>query len=249
MANYNNNDRNKGGYFNQYVNFDQFLMQHNINNWSPPRGTQSGNGFVPPSSTFQSSNGGGRSSYHGSPFYFHPQSSNSNNVFSPPPLPSQFSSSSSPSSAAIGNWTQNSNLTATASEFIPQQISTVPSNLALTATASEFIPKNYQQSGTKTASSKSSVSLATAAAVAAASFSLSSKVDSSVSPCDKSNGDRASNTESVIAEALNNTHIADDKALNSSGGAIKKVRNQNYRNDSRDRHSNGNLIIVLLSIC
>lgn len=227
MANYNNNERNKGGYFDQYVNFDQFLMQHNINNWSPPRVAPSGNGFTASPATFQSSNGSGRP-YHGSQFYFHPQSANANNVFSP--------SSSSSSSSVAANWIQNSNLTATASEFIPQQISTVPSNLALTATASEFIPKN-PQSGTK----KPSVSLAQAAAVAAASLSLPPPIDSSVS-CDKNNGSSnndASNTESVIAEALSNTHISDGKTMNSSGGAIKKVRSQDYRNDSRDRHSNG----------
>lgn len=227
MANYNNNDRNKGGYFDQYVNFDQFLMQHNINNWAPSRGPPNAT-----TNTFQTFNGGGGGNqYHGRPFYFHPQSANANNAFSPPP----------PSSASSSNLVQNSNLTATASEFIPQQTSAVTSNSALAATASEFIPKNqqYDVKQHKT-ESKSTVSLATAAAAAAASFSLAPTIDLSVS-CDKSKGDSASNTESVI-QALSNTHISDGKTLNSSGGAIKKVRSQDYRNDSRERHSNGKLL-------
>lgn len=230
MANYNNNDRNKGGYFDQYVNFDQFLMQHNINNYSPSRGPPSGNGgFAPsagtPSNTFQSHNGGGGSSsssnnqHHGGPFYFSP------------PTPQSSSA----------NWIQNSNLTATATEFIPQQTLGITNNSALAATANEFVPRKQKGEGKQQHSgeSKPIVSLATAAAAAAASFSLAApNFDSSVSS-DKSKGGSASNqTESVI-EALSNTHISDGKALNSSGGAIKKVRSQDYRNDSRDRHPNG----------
>ena len=224
MANYNNNVRQKGGYFDQYVNFDQFLMQHNMNNWSASHGLPpSGNGFAPtsayasPSSnTFQTFNGGGSNQYHGGAFYFHPQSANANTVFSPPLPP------------------LSSNLTATASEFIPQQTT----NSALAATASEFIPRNQQNNVKQhTIDSKpTTVSLATAAAAAAASFSLASSVS-----CDKSKDDSSTNTESVI-QTLTNTHISDDKTLNSSGGAIKKVRSQDYRNDSRDRHSNGKFL-------
>lgn len=241
MANYNNNDRSKGGYFDQYVNFDQFLMQHNINNWSPSRGPPSGNaGFGPSagttSNTFQTYNGVGSSNsgnqHHGGTFYFHPQSANSNAVFSPPPL-------AQPSS----NWVQNSNLTATATEFIPQQTPAVANNSALAATASEFVPRKQKSDAKQkhAGESKPTVSLATAAAAAAASFSLASPNFDSSASCDKSKGDSASNqTESVI-QALSNTHISDGKALNSSGGAIKKVRSQDYRNDSRDRHPNGEL--------
>lgn len=223
MANYNNNDRNKGGYFDQYVNFDQFLMQHNINNWSPLRGQQSGFGSVPPNSEPLTSNSSFQSSYN-SPtpngaFYFRSQAqSNANSGY------------------GTSNRAQNSNLTVTASEFIPQpQPSTAPSGSSLLATASEFIPRNLL------GFDKPSISNETR------------RTDTA--PCDnngKNNkiatnctGDNASKTDSVI-EALSNTHISDGKsteakALNSSGGAIKKVRSQDYRNDSRDRHSNGEL--------
>lgn len=252
MANYNNNDRNKGGYFDQYVNFDQFLMQHNINNWSPSRGPPSGNGGFAPSAasnTFQSYNGGSSSSsnpHHGGPFYFHQQSANSNAVFSPPTL------QSSPSA----NWLQNSNLTPTATEFIPQQTLASTNNSALAATASEFVPRKQKSDAKQqhSAESKPTVSLATAAAAAAASFSLASPNLDLAGPCDKSKGGSAPNQTEAVIQALSNTHISDGKALNSSGGAIKKVRSQDYRNDSRDRHPNGRLLnfckrMICFSVC
>lgn len=221
MANYNNNDRNKGGYFDQYVNFDQFLMQHNINNWSPLRGQQSGFGSVPPNSEPHNSNSSFQSSYN-SPtpngaFYFQSQAqSNANSGF------------------GTSNRAQNSNLTATASEFIPQQTTNAPSGSSLLATASEFIPRNLLGFD-KPSNSNETVRTDTASC----DNGKHNKIATNVT------GDNASKTESVI-EALSNTHISDGKSteakeLNSSGGAIKKVRSQDYRNDSRDRHSNGEL--------
>lgn len=222
MSNYNKNDRNKGGYFDQYVNFDQFLMQHNINNWSPLRSPQSSYGFPPPPSLDPFKND---SSFHShttpnsnGAFYFHPQS-NVSSGFGPP------------------NSVQSSNLTATASEFIPQQATSTSNSSSLLATACEFIPKHL---------------LAPDKPLKELSNNETKRTD--IVPCDIGRNSRAvsnatddntTKTESVI-EKLSNTHISDgNKAetntLNSSGGAIKKVRSQDYRNDSRDRHSNGNL--------
>lgn len=193
MENCNNNKNRKGGYFDQYVNFDQFLMQHNINNWSPHRGSENG-GY-----------GFGQDSYG---------ASNSSS--------SHFQSHNGPSISGEyrppSDWLQSSNLTPTAAEFVPQSAST------LVPTANEFVPRNSQKA--KEATNKQSNTVV----------------------CDMDKNDRiapkdenASKTDSVI-EALSKTHISDSttRPLNSSGGAIKKVRNQDYRDtDSRDRHSNG----------
>lgn len=212
MANYNNNERSKGGYFDQYVNFDQFLMQHNINCWSPMRGSQYENGRM----------GQGASSFNSNQSFqppngaaFHPQS------------PSGFSA------AGSSNWIQNSTLTATASEFIPHQAPHRSGNSPLLATASEFVPRAVHSDKPE--------------------LSISETKQSHANPCDTDRNRRtankvndiASNTESVIA-ALNQTHISEpgtsaSKPHNSTGGAIKKVRSQDYRNDSRDRISNGEI--------
>lgn len=219
MANYNKNDRNKGGYFDQYVNFDQFLMQHNINNWSPLRGQQS-YGFQSPS-TYNSN----------TPFH---QQNPSNGSF-------HFQSNAeSPTGGGFRppqDWLQNSNLTATASEFVPQMAQNTANSSTLLATASEFVPRT-QQNFDKPQPPPTTT--------------ISDNKQSNTVLCDMGKNDRiatkvtdehASKTDSVI-EALSNTHISDgnnieSKPLNSSGGAIKKVRSQDYRNDSRDRHSNG----------
>lgn len=220
MANYNNNDRNKGGYFDKYVNFDQFLMQHNV------RGPQTGNSFMPPSYTATSAppfNSNSAFQSYGNPngaFYFHPQPIASAGFSSP-----------------VANWIQNSNLTPTANEFVPQHVTNTPSNSSLLATACEFIPRNLLECDRPPAkmgpSSEQKYASSTSADAVQCDISIKSDTASS-----------ASKTDSVI-EALSNTHISDEKqstetkALNSSGGAIKKVRNQDYRSDSRDRHSNG----------
>lgn len=220
MANYNNNERNKSGYFDQYVNFDQFLMQHNINNFSPLRSSQSGVGFTPTNSEAVNSN----SSFHSytasgsnNAFYFHSQSNASSDF-------------------GTQNWMPNSNLTATANEFIPQQATNTSTSSSLLATASEFIPKNLLMAPDKSFKEISNCENKQTDTVSGE----SRKNDrSTVNAIDFN----TTKTESVI-EALSNTHISDgDKTtanpLSSSGGAIKKVRSQDYRNDSRDRHSNG----------
>lgn len=219
MANYNKNDRNKGGYFDQYVNFDQFLMQHNINNWSPLRSPQSGYGF-PSSSSDPFKNDSSFHSHAASnpngAFYFYPQSNVNSGIGTP-------------------NHVQNSNLTATASEFIPQSSSSTSNSSSLLATACEFIPKHL---------------LAPDKPLKELSNNETKRTDTA--PCDIGKSGRAASnttddnttkTESVV-EALSNTHISDGNktdtnTLNCSGGAIKKVRSQDYRIDSRDRHSNG----------
>lgn len=217
MANYNNNDRNKGGYFDQYVNFDQFLMQHNINNWSPLRGQQpqSGYGFQSPS-TYNNSN---------TPFH---QQNSSNGAF-------HFQShTDSPTGGGFrppSDWIQSSNLTPTASEFVPQAIQSTSTSSTLLATASEFVPRiqhNFDRLPTSDSKQSNTVSC---------------DMDKNERLATKATDENASKTDSVI-EALSNTHISDgnkneSKPLNSSGGAIKKVRSQDYRNDSRERHSNG----------
>lgn len=206
MANLNNNDRNRGGYFDRYVNFDQFLMQHNINNCSPMNGQSSGNGQSPNSynsNSHNSRNGG---------FNFNGESSGSR-----PP-----------------NWAPSSNLTPTASEFVPQFTSNAASSSSLHASASEFVPRNYQGSDKKSPKN----------------YTQREPRQSNTVSCDKNdrkitkaNDDTSSKTDSVI-DALSKTHISErnhgeSRPLNSSGGAIKKVRSQDYRNDSRERHSNG----------
>lgn len=220
MANYNNNNNNrsKKSYFDQYVNFDQFLTQHNINNWSPLRGPQSGYGLTP-------------QNQNSDPFNSSFQPSNGVHSFQ----------SRSESNASDGfntsSWVQNSTLTPTASEFIPQQTSSAsnPSSSSLLASATEFVPRS--QKGFAKPSKE---------------YAKSDTKHTAESTCDKEKIDKiankvtdenASKTDSVI-EALCKTHISDGnntdtKLLNSSGGAIKKVRSQDYRNDSRDRHSNG----------
>lgn len=214
MANYNKNDRNKG-YFDQYVNFDQFLMQHNINNWSPLRS--------PPSGFAQQ--------------HFNPYNNTPFHSYNDPMNTVQVHPNSGPSTSAGGagssNWVQNSNLTASATEFIPQQTSSTATNtFTLLATANEFVPRN-QQGFDKMATNESKQSNSTLCDMGK---------NDTIAP--KVTDENTSKTNFVI-EALNNTHISDgknteeSKTLNSSGGAIKKVRSQDYRNDSRERHPNG----------
>lgn len=220
MANYNSNDRNKG-YFDQYVNFDQFLMQHNMNSWSPMHGQQqpSDYGFLAQSPTLYNSN---------SPY-------NSNGS------PNEVFHQSASGGFHMPNWQQSSNLTATASEFVPQQVSSNPSSSStLFATASEFFPR-YQQGFDRPARANPSNETKQA-------NTISCDKDNKDSVAPKVTDDSASKTDSVI-EALSNTHISqgnrsESRPLNSSGGAIKKVRSQDYRNDSRDRHSNGKLLQI-----
>lgn len=218
MANYNKNDRNKGGFFDQYVNFDQFLMQHNINSWSPLRSPPTGFGFSAPNSD----------PFNNTPFHSH---NDPNNVF---PMQSNADSNAS-GSFGPSNWTQNSNLTATASEFIPQQTSGLPTSSTLLATANEFVPRNQY------GFDKPSIELPP---------NQSKQSNTTFSDMDKNDKvatkDENTSKTNFVIEALSNTHISDGnagetKTLNSSGGAIKKVRSQDYRNDSRDRHSNGEL--------
>lgn len=223
MANFNQNDRNKGGYFDQYVNFDQFLMQNNINSWSPLRNPPSGFGLTPQ----QASN-----PYNNSPFHFQ---SDQNNAFQI----QQNADSNAGAGFGSSNWTQNSNLTVTASEFIPQQPSCIANSSTLVATANEFVPRmqpfglDKQSKELPTNESKQSNTALTLC-----------DMDKNDKIATKVTGENTSKTNFVI-EALNNTHISDGgkssatKTLNTTGGAIKKIRSQDYRNDSRDRHSNG----------
>lgn len=209
----NNNERNRAGYFDRYVNFDQFLTQHNIN-WSPLHGQQSGHGF----------NGHSPSSYN-----------NSNSSHNNPNGGFNFQAHRESSSNHQPNWCPpSSNLTASANEFVPQFTTNAgASSSTLLATASEFVPRNPHGFDKPSKDHMKS----------------EAKQSNTVS-CDKNdrktikvNDDTTSKTDSVI-EALNKTHLSErsrgeSRPLNSSGGAIKKVRSQDYRNDSRERHSNG----------
>lgn len=212
MANYNNNDRNKSGYFNQYVNFDQFLMQHNINNWSSHRGAQTTNRF-------------NQMDPHNSNSSFHPNVSSHN-----PPH------TASGSYRPPADWLQSSNLTVNASEFVPQTAQSAASCSTLLATANEFIPRNNHGFDEKPKKESST----------------SENIQSNTVLCDMGKNDRVKTKKTdenapktdIVTQALNNTHISDGNtndsiSLSSSGGAIKKVRSQDYRNDSRDRHING----------
>lgn len=219
MENYNNrNDQNRGRYFDQYVNFDQFLMQHNINNWSPHRGTETTSNGLRQDQYNDNSHTTSNGAYHFQPHHNH---SYRNGGFRTPT-----------------NLMQSSNLTATASEFVPQTAQSTTNTSTLVATANVFVPKNTQNF-LKIPNGISSI--------------ISDNKKSDIVSCDmdkngrmstkESTNENASKTDCVI-EALSNTHISDgtsieSQPLNSSGGAIKKIRSQDYRNDSRDRHSNG----------
>lgn len=209
MANYNKNRQANGGCFDQYINFDQFLMQHNIGNPSPFYGPQERDVNYP--------------SYNNPPTGFNArpqqqQSTVANGNYYPPPT----------------DLLQNSNLLVTAPEFVPQKIN----NSNLTVNADEFVPNR-----TKTHNNQAKAELKN---------SKPSKDDSVIAADNKKQSPRRERErderipESVI-EKLNDTHIFDEQngaqstSLDSSGGAIKKIRNQ--RNNSRDRHSTGSLFV------
>lgn len=217
MANYNRNRQANGGCFDQYINFDQFLMQHNIGSPSPfysPRASD----FNHPTYNNQPTgfNARPQNSGHHAQQQQQQQSTVANGNFFPTPTDSF----------------QSSNLLVTAPEFVPQKVTN--SNLAIDA--DEFVPNR-----TKTHSNESRAELKK---------SEPSKDDSVVATGNKKQSPRREHerderiTESVI-EKLNSTHIFDEQSgastsLDTSGGAIKKIRNQ--RNNSRERQSTGLLI-------
>lgn len=195
MANVNSNDDGKNGCFSQYVNFDQFLMQHNIGNSSSILNNQQshGNDYQP----LDSNN-------------FNLTSYNNNSQWNN----GMYNNGFNQHQASV---VENSNLVATASEFVPQTPNVLPWNSSLTANADEFIPKNQHKSteeSIKDVHNKKQIS--------------------------KSSNESTTNTE-ILANTLNNTHISSDSSLklNATGGAIKKIRNQNQRNDSIERDTNG----------
>lgn len=213
MANYNANKQENGDCFNQYVNFNQFLMQHNIGNTSPFYSPQNVNfGY--------SSYGNYQNSQQIQPFNTNPQQQQQQQSS---PNGNYYPSSSSSSSLDV---IQNSNLTVTATEFIPQKVT--QSNLI--ASADVFVPKSRANNENTEAPESTNDSEATC-----------SKKKPTRNEYDDRNGANS------IADKLNKTHITDGRnngdriALDSSGGAIKKVRN--HRNDSGDRQSIGLLSI------
>lgn len=242
MANFNSNDPDKGGYFSEYVNFDQFLMQHNIGQTSPF--------YNPPQ-------------FYGAPYYntnnpyslSFPANNGTNNGF----MPQQQQSVFSPSNGF--NLAQNSNLLATASEFVPQQIPSIqsPTVSSLFASANEFIPKSHSAFDDQSKSAdNSSASSTKETKKPNGGHVLDWKSDKS-SRVSSSNNNNNNNTDcevkakaqsvdspskaDALLNALSKTRISDaadieSKPLDRSGGAIKKIRNQN-RYDSRESISNG----------
>lgn len=196
MASFDGNDQNeRNGHFSEYVNFDQFLMQHNIGQTSPI--------------------------YTNNPAFYTPS-----NVYSMPMFGQQ---QQIQAPVNVGH----SNLVATANEFFPQANtstqSTTSSSAVLRPGVEEFVPNKHSTnfSGERNANT--------------------SHTNESKTSNNNGSGNAGSNgTNKVekledkvhsLSNALGNTHI-ESKPLDKSGGAIKKVRNQN-RYDSREFASNG----------
>lgn len=201
MANYNKNRQANGGCFDQYINFDQFLMQHNIGNPSPFYGPQERDVNYP--------------SYNNPPTGFNAR-----------PQQQQSTVANGNYHSTPANSLQNSNLLVTAPEFVPQQIN----NSNLTVDANEFVPNRSKSHNneSRAVSKKSEPSSIDDAVVAMAG--------------NKKQSPRHERIADSVIEILNNTHIFEEQSgantsLDSSGGAIKKIRNQ--RNNSRDRQSTG----------
>lgn len=206
MANYNANKQENGGCFNQYVNFDQFLMQHNIGNASPFYSPQQPFGY-PVYNNYQNSP---QTGFNASASQQQQQQNGYHHQSNSPMANGNFY----PSVDQI----QNSNLVATASEFVPQKATTSESmppkatNSTLLASADEFIPKNK------------------------------TNIDAEAATRSTGNKNRSPRNDGAdsVTDRLSRTHISDDAentSLNSSGGAIKKIRNT--RTDSGDRQSSG----------
>lgn len=221
MANYNKNRQANGSCFDQYINFDQFLMQHNIGSPSPF--------YSPRVSDFN------YPTYDSQAMGFNPRSQINGHYTQQQQQQPQQQQKQQQSTVANGNFyppadsLQNSNLLVTAPEFVPQK----SPNSNLTVDANEFVPIR-----SKTHNNESRAELKK---------SEPSKDDPIVAMAgNKKQSPRHERITDSVIEKLNNTHIFDEQSgastsLDSSGGAIKKIRNQ--RNNSRDRQSTGLLII------
>lgn len=186
------NDENvNNSHFNQYINFDQFLMQHNIGNSVSPLNQRS------------VGNGGNASSRAATSHH-----NNNNNT--------QRRNGASPESEQSNDRARavNSNLVATAAEFVPR---TNRVSSTLPVDAEEFIPRTQQKTAADT----------------------SRKSESKNYRGRKESNNTLANAADSLANVLNATRISDsgNVELRSSGGAIKKVRNQNQRNDSNEKHN------------
>lgn len=183
-------------YFSQYVNFDQFLMQHNIGNSFSPFNQQT-------SATLSGSNG--HHTNNRSDMMQNNNNSNNNNTQWQNGAGSGFDQHREPSRVL------NSNLVATAAEFVPRT-----NRSSTSANAETFTPRNQQK--------------------------VSTENNRNNEP-NRNRGRREPNGPTTAAtdsltNALSNARISEDgnNELKSSGGAIKKVRGQNQRNGSRERH-------------
>lgn len=252
MSGYNNSNENN--YFgNNYVNFDQFLMQHNI-------GGQA-NFFSTPPLTINYNN------HNMLPQQQQPAYdqllSNSASIAEGPMLPAQHNQTHAQPQYFNNELALNSNLVPTANEFVPQY--TFPSlNTNLMATANEFIPKSSSSSAINEAVAYSSSPINFfGSPLPVSNDNLSSfqmpidnnnevlndcaplMVKSSVPSAQPSSARML--TALSISDGVNKNASANDKAapvassnangLSVNGGAIKKIRNT-YSRDSRKSNSN-----------
>lgn len=211
MAGYNPND-NKNEYFgNEYINFDQFLMQHNIGNANAP---QVFNPFIAPDF----------SSYYSAYNGLYPQ---------PTALNDEYYNS---------DLAQNSNLVPTATEFIPNFPAPLLPSQPLLANATEFIPQNISYAETNRTNDVYDSN---------APPDSSGRNDFFFPPDDQShNNNRAmpelkydeSSKSETLLNAMRTTSIGNSSSSSSSltkaGGAIKKVKDSNQTNSTRERNGN-----------
>lgn len=184
-------------YFSQYVNFDQFLMQHNIGNSAMPFNQRSSGGV---------GNGHHAHSRTGTM----PNDSNHNN--------------------GNNNNTQWHNGIGTGFDQYRESPRVASSNLV--ATAAEFVPR-----GNRCSSSANAEAFTPRGQHASAGEGNRNSETNKGRWRREANATTAAATE-TLTNALSNARISDGAGveLRSSGGAIKKVRDQNQRNDSGDRH-------------
>lgn len=209
---------------NEYVNFDQFLMQHNFGGTS----SQYYNNApvaINYAYTMPYSNSPSNGALDATSNAYTPYSG-----FYPPPMPSNFEFSP--------NLVQNSNLMATASEFVPyfapvSPAMPAPGTSPLMASALEFIPRSSTFNETAPTEVIPSPSEGRAA----------KDRQKETAPKDRQKGPspqdalmnalrKVPSPQNALMSALRKTQIEEPlptDTLTSAGGAIKKVKNGNPR--------------------
>lgn len=223
MAGHNPNDNQNQYFDNEYINFDQFLMQHNISN--------NATFYEEPSLRYPYNVGGSMRSNQLSHYSGHDY-----NGFYQPQMAAPKSDYSN------ADFVHNSNLLPTAVEFVPTSSGTHTNhNQSLHFNATEFVPKarfnkQYCEITGDSTDKKENINLLDKA---------NSNVGDSGSNALNNNYKKKEDSSSAIDMVLNEleaSHIADIAAPNQripnvAGGAIRKIKD--VKQGNRDRNSAG----------